>query len=152
MSVKVETTDGTEHVHKADPLYGQQEMNVGGKVWYRWTPKMNEIILQCVSNKGKPVVALRNMRDAGCFDHIQPEPSMEQLYNKIRETKKSLNPEPKVTTTFDMRQLINKHLEVPDDEMEAFIPFYDIQDEKPSNPRFTVIFASKRSLARWILL
>ena len=115
---------------------------------YKWTPKMTEIICQCVSNKGKPQVALRNMREAGCFDHLHPEPIMELLYNKFAATKKSLNPEAKIMTTFDMRQLINKHLEVPVDETEGYIPFYDIQDEDPKHLKFTVTFASKKSISR----
>ena len=138
-SVKVETDCRAEHVHEPDPLYGQQD---GGKNTYKWTAKMNDIVFRNVENKGKPQVALMNMRAAGCFDHLLPEPSMEQLYNKVAGVKKSLNPQPKMNTTHDMRQFIEKHLEVPDDVNEAYIPFHEITDEDPANLRFTIIFAS----------
>ena len=148
MSVKVETDHSAEHLHEPDPLFGQQQQEVGKVVMYRWTPKMTEIICQSVSNKGKPQVALRNMREAGCFDHFHQEPTMEQMYNKVADTKRALNPGPKISTTHDMRQFITNHIEVPEDELEGYIPFYDIQDEDPKKLRFTVIFASKRSISR----
>ena len=149
-SVKVETDGNAEHVHEPDPLFGLQG-GVGGRIMYRWTPKMTEIIFQCVYNKEKPAVALQNMRDAGCFDNLQNEPSMEQVYNKIVAAKKALNPQPKMTTTHDMRQFVQNHVDAPADEMEAYIPFHDIDDEDPSKLRFTILFASKRSLSRCVM-
>ena len=38
---------------------------------------------------------------------------MEQLYNKIHAVKKLLDKNPIMTDTFQMRQIINQHLEVP---------------------------------------
>ena len=67
---------------------------------------------------------------------------------RLSATKKSLNPEAKIMTTFDMKQFINKHLEVSDVDTEGYIPFYDIQDEDPKHLKFTVIFASKKSISR----
>ena len=99
--MKVETDHSAEHLHEPDPLYGQQQQEVGKVVMYRWTPKMTEIICQSVSNKGKPQVALRNKREAGCFEHFHQELSMEQMYNKVADTKRALNPGPKISTTHD---------------------------------------------------
>ena len=143
-TVTVETDCNAEHVHEPDPLYGQA---LGEKHTYRWTAKMNEIIMQTISTR-KPQVALQNMKAKGCFDHLHPEPSMEQLYNKVAGMKKTLNPHPKVNTTHDMRQFIEKHLVQPEDENDAFIPYYDIKDEDPNNLRFTIIFASSKSIDR----
>ena len=90
------------------------------------------------------------MRDAGCFDHLFSEPSMEQLYNKFAAVKKNLNPQPKISTTHDMRQYIINHLQEPEDETEGFIPFHEIKDESVDNLRFSICFASKRSISRYI--
>jgi hypothetical protein len=151
-SVKIETDDKAEHLHEPDPLYGQQE-GVTGNISYKWTPKMTDIVTNTlVSNKGKPLWALKNMREAGCFDHLHPEPSMEQLYNKVAAVKKTVNQHQKMRTTHDMRQVVKNHLEVPIDDNEAFIPYNDIDDEDPTKLRFTIIFASSRSISRWVIL
>ena len=148
-SVRVETD--AEHLHEQDPLYGQQE---GAQLKsYMWTPTMTAIVTNTiVTNKGKPMWALKNMREAGCFDHLHPEPSMEQLYNKTAAVKKAATQHKKMKTTHDMRQVVQNHLEVPNDENEAFIPFYDIDDEDPTKLRFTIIFASSRSMSRCVLI
>ena len=92
------------------------------------------------------------MREAQCFDHLHPEPSMEQLYNKVAAVKKSATQHQKMKTTHDMRQVVNNHLEVPIDDNEAFIPYYDIDDEDPTKLRFTIIFASNRSMSRCVFI
>ena len=73
---------------------------------------------------------------------------MEQLYNKVAGMKKTLNPHPKVNTTHDMRQFVEKNLVQPEDENEAYVPYYNIQDEDPKNLRFTIIFASSKCINR----
>ena len=149
-SVRVETD--AEHLHELDPLYGHQE-GVSEKNRYKWTPTMTAIVTNTiVSNKGKPLWALKNMREAQCFDHLHPEPSMEQLYNKVAAVKKSATQHQKMKTTHDMRQVVNNHLEVPIDDNEAFIPYYDIDDEDPTKLRFTIIFASNRSISRCVFI
>ena len=87
------------------------------------------------------------MEDAGCFES-SCRPSMEQLYNKIHAMKKVLNKNLIVTDTFQMRQIIAQHLEVPDDPHEAYIPFFEIQDEDSKNLRFNIIFSSSNCLER----
>ena len=93
------------------------------------------------------MLQFRNMVDAGCFEII-PRPSWEQLYNKIHAAKKLLNKNPPMMDTFQMRRVIEEHLNVPDDSEEAYIPFYEIQDEDASKLRFTVVFSSTTCLAR----
>ena len=111
---------------------------------------MNEFIDQCVSNHGKPKVVLRNMEDAGCFENC-PRPSMTQLYNKIHAVKKALNKNPAIGDTFEMRQLIKEHLEVPEDIHETYIPYYEILDDDSRSLRFTIIFSSLNRLERYVL-
>ena len=55
--------------------------------------------------------------------------------------KKALNPQPKMTTTHDMMQFVQNHVDAP----------ADIDDVDPSKLRFTILFASKRSLSRCVM-
>ena len=146
--VKVESSEDCQdhiHVEKTSLIAG----NPGGN--YNWTPKMNEFIDQCVSNHGKPKVVLRNMEDAGCFENC-PRPSMTQIYNKIHAVKKALNKNPAIGDTFQMRQLIQEHLGIPDDIHETYIPYFEILDDDPKNLRFTIIFSSVNCLERYVLI
>ena len=68
------------------------------------------------------------MEDAGCFENM-PRPSMMQLYNWMHAVKKALNRNPTVGDTFQLRQLIANHIEVPADIHETYIPFHEIIDE-----------------------
>ena len=108
---------------------------------------MNDIIEQCVSNHGKPKVAMRNMEQAGCFLNIN-RPTMEQVYNKMAAVKKSLNKNPELTNTFEMRQLVQQHLSIPEDPHEAYIPYYEINDEDSQALRFNIIFSTSNCLSR----
>ena len=48
--VRLETTGGCQnHLHEEDVLLTNR-----GSSNYRWTPRMNEFIEQCVQNRGKP--------------------------------------------------------------------------------------------------
>ena len=85
-----------------------------------------------------------NMEDAGCFETCS-RLSMEQLYNKIHAVKKVLNKNPIVTDTFQMRQIITQHLEVPDDPHKAYIPFFEIHDQDSQNSN-SISFKSKTLL------
>lgn len=144
--VRVESShDCPEHNHEVD----QQSLQNKASSSYRWSPKMIEYIEQCVINHGKPKVALRNMEDAGCFENIR-RPSMEQLYNKMAAIKKALNKNPPMTNTFEMRQLINQYIDVPEDPDAAYVPFYEIQDENSKSLRFNIILSTSTCLARYL--
>ena len=146
--VKVESSEDCQdhiHVEKTSLITG----NPGGN--YNWTPKMNEFIDQCVSNHGKPKVVLRNMEDAGCFENC-PRPSMTQLYNKMHAVRKALNKNPAIGDTFEMRQLIQDHLETPEDIHDTYIPYHEILDDDPKTLRFTIIFSSVNCLERYVLI
>ena len=142
--VQVESTEHCQdHVHEVEA--GLCAANPSGN--YAWTPQMNDFIDQCISNHGKPKVVLRNMEDAGCFENM-PRPTMTQLYNKMHAVKKALNRNPSVGDTFQLRQLIANHSEVPADIHETYIPFHEIIDEDAKSLRFTIIFSSQNCLAR----
>lgn len=98
----------------------------------------------------KNFVFARNMEDMGCFQKRQ-RPTWEQLYNEISATKKCMNKNPPMFNTFQKRQYIEIYLNVPGDNYEAYIPYYEIHDEDKKNLRFTVIFSSTVCLARFVL-
>ena len=83
-------------------------------------------------------VIMCNLRQANIFDG-RPEPSMIQLYNKIANVKRVVYKTRDIFTTHDLRQKIAQHLDVPESELEAFIPFSEVLDDEEEDPRFTVI-------------
>ena len=143
--VRIETShECQDHQHEEEApslLNNKKSSN------YRWSSRMNDIIEQCVSNHGKPKVAMRNMEQAGCFLNIN-RPTMEQVYNKMAAVKKSLNKNPELTNTFEMRQLVQQHLSIPEDPHEAYIPYYEINDEDSQALRFNIIFSTSNCLSR----
>ena len=56
------------------------------------------------------------------------EPSMIQLYYKITNVKNILKKSRDILTTNDLRQKVAKHLDMPESEIEALIPFYEVLD------------------------
>ena len=54
-----------------------------------------------------------------------------------------------IENTHQMRQKIENHLEVPDNDIEGYIPYYSIQDDvdENDNTRFCVIFSTKRLIS-----
>ena len=57
-----------------------------------------------------------------------PEPTSQQLYNKIANMKKVLNLSETVENTHDLREKIKEFLEVPDNDIEGYVPYENIQD------------------------
>ena len=147
--VQVESTEHCQdHVHQVETDVNSTGNPSGN---YLWTPEMNNFVEQCINNHGKPKVLMRNLEDAGCFVNY-PRPSMPQLYNKIHAVKKALNCNPAVGDTFQLRQLINNYLEVPENTHHAYVPYYEILDDDPKNLRFTIIFSTQNCLARWVYI
>ena len=62
-----------------------------------------------------------------------------------------MNKNPPMFNTFQKRQYIEIYLNVPGDNYEAYIPYYEIHDEDKKNLHFTVIFSSTVYLARFVL-
>ena len=142
-AVVVETADGVvDHHHEEDPDY------VSDNLGYKWSRTATEIITTGVRNEARPKLILRNLRDANVFDE-GAEPTMIQLYNKISHIKHIINKTKEILTTHDLRQKITEYLDVPDSDIEAFVPFYEIEDDDMfEEPRFTVIFTSQKLLKR----
>ena len=77
------------------------------------------------------------------------KPSDIQLYNKIANVKKTVFSSEKVVNTHDLRQVASNYLDVPEDELEGYVAFCDVDDEKEDEaPRFTVVFSTPKNLSR----
>ena len=107
-----------------------------------------ETIVMGIQNGATPKVMLRNMRDKNCFSDSD-EPTLIQLYNKISHMKKILNLTEHIENTHQMRQKIENHLEVPDNDIEGYIPYYSIQDDVEQNDKtcFCVIFSTTKLMS-----
>ena len=104
-----------------------------------------------VKNEARPKVILRNLREANIFDGMS-EPNMIQLYNKITNVKNILDKTRDILTTHDLRQKVAQHLDTPESEVEAFIPFYEVLDEDDEEePRFTVNLFVKQHTSRYLV-
>ena len=135
--VIVETNDGLmDHLLDEDPEY---ELNPGAV--FKWTEEMNKIIEEGVVNHAKPNVIKRNLNKANLF--LSRKPSKIQLYNKIAAVRKRVFPSINIVNTHQMRQRISNVLEIPASEVEGYVPYWEIDDEK--EPRFCVIFTSKKN-------
>ena len=66
---------------------------------------------------------------------------MIQLYNKVSHMKKLLRKTEKLLTTHDLRQKLLLHFEMPGDDLEAYVPYFTIDDDEL---RFMVVFASEK--------
>ena len=54
-----------------------------------------------------------------------------------------------IFTTHELRQKICEKLEVPESDVEGYVAHYEVLDEEEDKePRFTVIWTSKKLLAR----
>ena len=69
-----------------------------------------------------------------------------QLYNKIAAIKKKLFPTHQILNTHQLRQKISELLEVPDSEVDGFIPYWEVIDDKENEePRFCVVFTTPKN-------
>ena len=117
-AVLVETCEETsDHIHEVDPDYTPDNSNL-----FRWPAAATAIVMTGCRNEARPKVILRNLRDANVFDGMT-EPTMIQLYNKITNVKNILDKTRDILTTHDLRQKVAEHLETPESDIEAFIPF-----------------------------
>ena len=139
-AVTVETVDGIdEHKHEEDPQY---EADPGAV--FKWTEEMTKIVEDCVRNNQKPNVVKRNLTQANVFGLRKP--SKVQLYNKIAAVKKKVFPSSNIVNTHQLRQRISEILEVADSEVEGFVPYWEVIDDKEGEePRFCVVFTTKKN-------
>ena len=115
---------------------------------FRWTVEQTSMIIQGVQNEARPAVIRRNLENANLF-HDGKVPSAQQLNNKIAHIRISLNKSQQIFTTHDLREKIKEHLDIPEDDNTAYIAAHEvIDDDETKEPRFTVIWTSRRMLAR----
>ena len=106
------------------------------------------MIIQGVQNEARPMVIRRNLENANLFLDGKVL-SAQQLNNKIAHIRFSLNKSQQIFTTHDLREKIKEHLDIPEDDTTAYIAAYEvIDDDETAEPRFTVIWTSRRMLAR----
>ena len=96
-----------------------------------------------VKASSTPKVILRSLRDQGCFpDGI--EPTKIQLYNKIAHVKKVCNLAESLDNTHELRQKIQQYTAVPENDIESYVAYSNIDDENDEEVRFVIIFTTKR--------
>ena len=69
------------------------------------------------------------------------KPTKTQLYNKIAAMKARIFPSDKILNTHDLRTRVTQHLEVPESDIEGYIPYYTIEDEdQNSKPSLSLVY------------
>ena len=133
---------GNAHLHEEETDHEHLGVN------FRWTDAMTECIKQTLKNEGTAATVLRNLKDLNLLPK-ENGPTTLQLKNKISYCRKILNKTDQIITTGDLRAKIKEHLAIPDDECDAYIAHHNIDDEQDNRePRFTIIWTSKKLLAR----
>ena len=133
---------GNGHMHEEET----NDLHHG--VNFKWTDAMTESIKNSLKNEASAATVLRNLKD---HNLIQREngPTPQQLNNKISYCRKLLRKTEQIFTTGDLRAKINQHLAIPDNDCDAYIAYHNIDDENENaDPRFTMIWTSKKLLAR----
>ena len=141
-SLEVFVQESGRHEHIENPDFIDKSLG------FRWSRLATDTIVMGIQNGATPKVMLRNMRDKNCFSDSD-EPTLIQLYNKISHMKNIMNLAEHIENTHQMRQKIENHLEVPDNDIEGYIPYHSIQDDVEQNEktRFVVIFSTKRLIS-----
>ena len=102
--------------------------------------------MQGVRNGQNPTVIMRTLKT---LNSDIPLPKKGQLYNKMSYVKTLLAETQEIINTGDMREAIEKKLEVPIDLDEAFVCHHEVKDDEgPDNVRFVIIFTSQKMQAR----
>lgn len=135
--VTVEAVENTEHVHEKDDDYDKTNSK-----YYKWSEEMTDL---CEKNlEKKPKVILRILKDSGVVTGRMP--TRMEIYNKMAALKKKHASE-KVTNTQQLREKVAEYLGEPASDVEAFVPYYSIEDEDESKePRFVIVLATKKNI------
>ena len=134
--------NATDHVHEEDPDFVKNPSKN-----YRWPKEATKIVIEGVTNHAKPNVIKRNLKNANVLGGKMPTKG--QLYNKIAATKDIVFPSSKVKNTHELRQKVSEYLDTPTNDIEAFVPFHEIDDaDETKEPRFTIILTTKKNLAK----
>ena len=103
--------------------------------------------MEGVINHAMTKVIKRNLKNAGVC--IQRMPTKTELYNKIATVKGIAFPASKISNTHEFRLKVAEYLGEPSSDLQAYIPFHDINDEDDNKePRFTIVFTSKKNMGK----
>ena len=131
------------HHHEVDPNYGDE-----GGASFKWTIEQTTFIREKVKNYAKPKAIMLDMIDANLFPGGRTPTSLE-LNNKIRHVQKLLYGNEQIFTTHELREKIQEFLNVPENDDEAYIAYWNVDDERESEaPRFNIIWTSRKLLKR----
>ena len=131
-----------QHSHEVDP-----EHCLAGST-FRWTPEQTQMIVQGVTNEAKPKIIRRNMENANLFSDGRVPTSLE-LSNKIAHVRKQVHGCNQIFDTHQLREKINEHSEVPEDDTKAYIAASRIEDEDENEePRFNIVWTSNKLMKR----
>ena len=111
---------------------------------FKWPEEATKIVKDNIHFK--PNQILRKLREANVFSGKMP--SKVQLNNKV-SAKKNAYASTSVKNTHELSMKVADYLKEPEKEIEAFVPFSDIDDTDISKePRFTVVFSTKKNLEK----
>ena len=111
-----------QHSHVVD-----REHCLAGSI-FRWTPEQTKIIIQGVTNEARPKLNRRNMENGNLFSDEKIPTSLD-LSNKIAHVRKQVYGSNQIFDTHQLREKINEHSEVPEDETKAYIAASKVEDE-----------------------
>ena len=138
--ISVESLENVnEHCHVEDT-----EVENSKSTNFKWPEEATKIVKDNIHFK--PNQILRKLREANAFSGKMP--SKVQLNNKV-SAKKTAYASTSVKNTHELSMKVADYLKEPEKEIEAFVPFSDIDDTDISKePRFTVVFSTKKNLEK----
>ena len=138
--ISVESLENVnEHCHVEDT-----EVENSKSTNFKWPEEATKIVKDNIHFK--PNQILRKLREANVFSGKMP--SKVQLNNKV-SAKKSAYASTSVKNTHELSMKVADYLKEPEKEIEAFVPFSDIDDTDISKePRSTVVFSTKKNLEK----
>ena len=86
------------------------------------------MIIQGVTNEARPKLIRRNMENANLFSEGKIPTSLE-LSNKIAHVRKLVYGSNQIFYTHQLREKINEHSELPEDETKAYIAASKVEDK-----------------------
>ena len=130
------------HVHKEDLEYQRDGPNI------HWTQQQTEIVMTGVKNEASAKVIKRNLQESNLFASGN-FPTTSQLNAKIAYCRSIIRRTIEIFDTHQLREKIQEHLEIPDDELDSYIVYHHVDDENPNeDPHFCIIWTSKKLTAR----
>ena len=135
-------TNCKRHVHMEDTEYSNAGPNLV------WNVAQTDIVMQGVKNEASTKVIMRNLKDSNVFAEGK-FPSRSQLTVKIRHCRNIIRRTIQIFDTHELRQKISEKLDIPENSTDSYIAFHEVlDDDDDKEPRFTIIWTSKKLLKR----